>query len=182
MAVLEFDKEGVPMDKKDLLKQMQSLDEGIVSEYIDGLLEHVQTLITWRDIFSSMRSESRCLTLIEKLDNEKLERLVQITNTISKKDLLQRIQQLLNQSFCWDPPHCSSEKAVLFIETLQKIDVKRREEIAITYGAGARDLRNFSEIILAVNRGLLGEEFFVKLNDSEMDTMLKLLKELVPME
>ena len=178
MEMLEFIKDALPPEKKEVLQRMQDLDEEIVSEYLDGLRIHVDFLILWRDIFSSLRSESRCLKLIEDLDNEKYERLVQITNTLFKKDLHNHIQTLLNQSFNMDPPRCSSEKAVLFVETLAKIEVKRREEIAISYEARARDLRNFSEIIFATNRGLLGEEFFIKLNDAEMDRMLALAEEL----
>jgi hypothetical protein len=178
MPILEFEKEGSPPDKIDLLKQMQALDEDVVAEYLSGMKVHVDLLNTWRDILACVHSPGICQDLIEELDEEKLRRLAQIVDTLGKKDLLKHIQTLLNQSYNYDPPHGSDEKAMIFIEILKKINVQRREEIALSYASGARELRLFSELILGLNRGLISEEFFLKLNDAEMDGLIALAKEL----
>jgi hypothetical protein len=178
MEILTFENDTV-LNRNILFEKMQTLDyDDVISEYLDGIRTQIDLLILWRDIFSCVKSPGRCQKLIEELDEEKLERLAQITKTLGKKDLLNQIQTLLNQSFNWDPPHCNCEKAALLVDAIAKIEPQKREQIATLCSRLTIDLRHFTELLLMLNRGLCDEDYFANLNDAELDTMLKYAKEL----
>ena len=178
MSSLDFEKDG-PVDKENLLKHMQELDEGVVSEYLNTLQKHIQILENWRAIFGCVKSSDRCQKLLNELDENKLKHIFQIIYTLEHHNQLHDLKKLMDETFCFESPICGNKKALLFLETVKKIDPKKRDAIAVAYGNESMALRAFSEILLRVCLKLDAQNELAKLNDAQMDKLLQLVRELI---
>jgi hypothetical protein len=105
-------------DKDSLLKLLQAIPSDIVAEYNLFIVDYLDKMILFNNIFSTIDNPNLCQHFIDKLNPEQLNKVGNITTCLSANDVLKQMPKIL--SFLGIRMPSIKEEGKVFIEAYLK--------------------------------------------------------------
>jgi hypothetical protein len=83
-------------DKDSLLKLLQEIPSDIVAEYNLFIVDYLDKMILFNNIFSSIENTNLCQRFIDKLNPEQLNKVGNIATCLTANDVLKKMPQILS--------------------------------------------------------------------------------------
>jgi hypothetical protein len=89
----------LPIEKEEIIKNLDSIPEEIQQDYIQILGRSAEEILTFRNIISLSKMPKARSYLIDSLDECMLSRLASIAKCMASRDVLNKINELLENTF-----------------------------------------------------------------------------------
>lgn len=160
--ILDFEKvskasdEMLPIDREEIIKHLLSVPADIMKEYVDAMTNYAEDLFLLKNIISSIGKPNLCRNLLAGLDQTQLGKLSKIALNLASKDPLEKIDELVSDTFnLIIPTEESRSKAIALVNQLKTLEIdydSKSKELANL----SRQIRALSDIFCVLN---IGREF-----------------------